>query len=88
MNFYMFLQRNSKSHLKVFWGTRKNGRWKKNPRKNGPRENNVLQKLFSVKRMLENLNDFIFIDWFYYTHEKMFKVYLTILHAPNCRTLK
>ena len=30
----------------------------------------------------------IFIDWFHYTHKKMFDVYLTILHAPNCRTLK
>ena len=61
--------------------------------KNGPRKiglrKNVLQKLFSVKRMLGNLNNFfIFIDWFHYTHEKMFDVHLTILHAPNCRTLK
>ena len=49
-------------------------------RKNGPRKN-VLQKLFSVKRMLGNLNDFfIFIDWFHYTHKKMFDVYVMILH--------
>ena len=57
-------------------------------RKNGPRKN-VLQKLFSVKRMLENLNDFfIFIDWFHYTHKKMFDVQLMTLHAPNCRILQ
>ena len=60
---------------------------KKNSRKNGPRKI-VLQKLFSVNRMLGNLNLFIFIDWFHYTHKKMFDVHLTILHAPNCRTLK
>ena len=56
---------------------RKNGRRKNGPRKIGPREigvrkndprkirprKNVLQKLFSGKRMLGNLNDFfIFID--------------------------
>ena len=42
------------------------------PEKNGPRKN-VLQKLFSVKKMLGNLNDFlIFIDWFHYTHKKKF----------------
>ena len=63
------------------------------PRKNGPRtmrpRKNVLQKLFYVKKMLGNLNDFfIFIDWFHYTHKKMFDVHVTILHAPNCRTLK
>ena len=46
-------------------------------------------KLLSVKRMLGNLNDFfIYFDWFYYTHKKVFDVHLTILHAPNCRTLK
>ena len=34
-------------------------------RKNGPRKN-FLRKLFSVKRMLGNLNDFfIFINWFH-----------------------
>ena len=50
---------------------------------------NGLKKLFSVKRMLVNLNNFfIFIDWFHYTHKNMFDVHLTILHAPNCRTLK
>ena len=49
----------------------------------------VLQKLFSVKRMLGNLNDFFtFIDWFHYTHKKIFDVHLTIVHALNCRTLK
>ena len=43
-------------------GPRKNGPRKIGPRKNGPRKN-VLQKLFSVKRMLGNLNDFfIFIN--------------------------
>ena len=51
-------------------GTRKNGPrknchrkmvpGKNGPRKNGPRKN-VLQKLFSVKRMLENLNDFFIV---------------------------
>ena len=49
-------------------GRRKNGPRKIGPRKHGPRENdprkigprkNVLQKLFSVKRMLGNLNDFL-----------------------------
>ena len=40
------------------------------PGKNGPRKN-VLQKLFSVKRMVGNLNDFfIFIDSFHCTHTK------------------
>ena len=53
---------------------------KNGPRKIGPREN-VLQKLFSVKRMLGNFNDFfIFINWFHYTHRKKFDVYFTILH--------
>ena len=66
---------------------------KKNPRKNGPRKigprKNVLKKLFSVKRMLGNLIDFIIlIDWIQYTHKKMFDVHLTTIHAPNCRTLK
>ena len=61
--------------------------------KNGPRKNapwkNVLQKLFSVKKMLGNLNDFfIFIDWFHYTHKKMFDFHLTILQSLNCKTLK
>ena len=57
---------------------------KNDPRKNGlekigPRKN-VLQKLFSVETMLGNLNDFfIFINWFHYTHKKMFDVYTTIL---------
>ena len=69
-------------------GPRKYGPRKIGPRKNGPRKN-VLQKLFSIKRMLGNLNAFfIYIDWFHYTHKKMFDVHLTILHAPNCRTLK
>ena len=64
-------------------GPRKNGPWKIGPRKN------ILQKLFSAKRILGNLNVFfIFTDWFHYTHKKMFDVHLTILHAPNCRTLK
>ena len=58
----------------------KNGPRKNDPRKIGLRKN-VLQKLFSVKRMLGNLNDFfIFIDWFHYTHKNMFDVYVTILH--------
>ena len=49
--------------------------------KNGPRKN-LLQKSFSVKRMLGNLNDFfIFINWFHYTHKKMFDAYVTILHT-------
>ena len=71
-------------------GPRKNGLRKNGPRKIGPRKNgsrkigarkNVLPKLFSVERMLGNLNDFfIFINWFHYTHKKMFDVYVTILH--------
>ena len=66
-------------------GSRKNGPRKISPRKIGSRKNgprkNVLQKLFSVKRMLGNLNDFfIFINWFHYTHKNMFDVYDTILH--------
>ena len=41
-------------------------------------------KLFCVKRMLGNLNDFfIYFDWFYYTQKKMFNVHLKILHAPK-----
>ena len=53
---------------------------KNGPRKIGPRKN-VIQKLFSVKRMLGNLNSFfVFIAWFHYTHTKMYDVYLTILH--------
>ena len=67
---------------------RKNGPRKKGPRKNGPRKN-ILKKLFSVNRMLGNLNDFyIFIDWFHYTHKNMFDGHVTIRHASNCRTLK
>ena len=79
-------------------GPRKNGPQKNSPLgkkspKNGPRRNgprkNFLKKFFPVKRMLGNLNDFfIFIDWFHFTHENMFDVHLTILHAWNCRTLK
>ena len=31
--------------------------------------------------MLGNLNDFfIFINWFHYTHKKMFDAYVTIVH--------
>ena len=66
-------------------GPRKNGTRKIGPRKNGlpkidPRKN-VLKKLFSVKKMLGNLNDFfIFINWFHYTHKKIFDVYVPILH--------
>ena len=57
-----------------------NGPRKIGPRKNGPRKN-ILQKLFSVKTRLGNLNEFfIFINWFHYTHKKMFDVYITILH--------
>ena len=68
-------------------GPRENGTRKNGPRRNGPRKN-LLKKLFSVKRMLGNSKDFfIFIDRFHYTHIKMFDVHLTILHAPNCRTL-
>ena len=56
------------------WSPRKNGPWKIGPRKI------VLQKLFPIKRMLGNLNDFfIFIDWLHYTHKNMFDVFLTIL---------
>ena len=74
-------------------GTREKGPRKNGPQKNGPLEKNprknVLKKLFSVKKMLGNLNHFhIIIDWFHYTHKNMFDVHLTILHAPNCRTLK
>ena len=36
---------------------RKNGPLEKNPRRNGPRKS-ILKKLFSVKRMLGNLDDF------------------------------
>ena len=58
------------------------------PQFNGPR-NNILQKLFSVIKILRNLNDFfIFIKWFHYTHKNMLDVHLTILHAPNYKTLK
>ena len=61
-------------------GPRKNGTRKIGPRKNDPRKN-FLQKFFSVKRMLGNLNEFfIFINWFHYTHKKMFDAYVTILH--------
>ena len=60
---------------------------KKSPERRSPEK--CPQKLSSVKRMLENLNDFfIFMDWFHQTHKKMFDIHLTILHAPNCRTLK
>ena len=49
-------------YIYATYGTRKKGPLEKNPRINGPRKN-VLKKLFSVKRMLGNLNDFlIFID--------------------------
>ena len=66
-------------------GRQKNGARKIGPRKNGPRKigprKNLLQKLFSVKIMLGNLNDFfIFINWFHYTHKKMFDAYVKILH--------
>ena len=62
---------------------RRIGRWKNGSRKN------VLQKLFSIKRMLGSLNDFfIFIDGFPFIHKKTFDVHLTILHAPNCTPLK
>ena len=58
------------------------------PAKLVPRKN-ILKKLFSVERILGNLNDFfIFIDWFHYTHKKVFDVHVTILHTPNCRKLK
>ena len=61
-------------------GSRKNGPRKIGFRKIGPQEN-VLRKFFSVKRMLGNLNDFcIFINWFHYTHKRIFDVYVTILH--------
>ena len=60
-------------------GTRKNGPRKNRPQKIGPRKNgprnsgprkNVLQKLFFIKTMLGNLNDFsIFINWFHYTQK-------------------
>ena len=46
-------------------------------------------KIILQKRVLGNLDDFfIFIHWFHFTHKKMFDVHLTILHVPNCRTLK
>ena len=49
-------------------GLRKSSPQKIGPRKIGPRKN-FLQKLFSVKNMLGNLNDFfIFINSFHYTH--------------------
>ena len=61
------------------WSPKNGTRVKWSP-KNGPRKN-ILQKLFSIKTMLGNLKDFfIFIDWFHYTHKKMFDVYITILH--------
>ena len=61
-------------------GPRGNGYRKSGPRKIGPWKN-FLQKLFSVKRMLGNLNDFfIFINWFHYTRKKIFDAYVTILH--------
>ena len=78
-------------------GPRKNGpreKWspENGPRKNGPRKigprKNVLQKLFSVKKMLGNLNDFfIFINWFDYTQKDVWRSRHDPTYAPNCRTL-
>ena len=67
---------------------RKNDPRKKGLRKNGPRKN-VLKIMVFRQKNTRNLTDFfIFIDWFHYTHETMFDVYLTILHALHCGTLK
>ena len=60
--------------------------WNNNTRKNGPLENWYPEK-WSPEKCPSSLF-FIFIDWFHYTHKKMFDVHLTILHSPNCRTLK
>ena len=69
-------------------GPRENGPRKIGPWKIGPRKN-VLQKLFSVKRMLGNLMDFfIFINWLHYTHKKMFDVYVTILPTSMYQTVE
>ena len=58
----------------------KNGPRTSGPRQIGPRKN-FLQKFFSVKIMLGNLNDFfICINCFHYTPKKMFDAYVTILH--------
>ena len=49
----------------------------------------IPSKIVCVKRMLGNLNRFfIFNNCCHYTHKKMFDVHLTILHVPNCRTIK
>ena len=46
------------------------------PEKNGPRKISLREK-----GSPESLNDFfISINWFHYTHKKMFDVYVTILH--------
>ena len=65
-------------------GPRKNGPRKIDPRKVGPRKSgprkNVLQKLFSVKTMLGNFNDFHFYQLIPTHTQKMFEVYVMILH--------
>ena len=55
-------------------GPRKIGPRKNSPRKVGPRKN-VLQKLFSVKRMLGNLNDFSFLSFDSTTHTKRYSTF-------------
>ena len=74
-------------HRKI--GPRKNGPWKNSPRKIGLRKN-VLQKLFSVKRMLGNLNDFFyFCRWILlHTQKDVWRLRHDPTYAPNCRTLK
>ena len=67
---------------------------KKNPRKNGPLEKwspgkKILGKIvFRQKNAGKFEQIFYFFHWFHYTHKNMFDFHLTILHAPNCTTLK
>ena len=65
-------------------GLRKMVPGKIGPREIGPRKN-VLLKLFSVKRMLENLDDFLNFYRLIPLHTQK-DVWRS--HAPNCRTLK
>ena len=60
---------------------------KNGPQKNGPRKN-FLQKLFSVKRMLGNLNDFHFYQLIpLHTQKNVWRLRHDPTYVPNCRTL-
>ena len=61
---------------------------KSGPRKNGLRRNGPQKSGFQKNGHRKNLNDFFYFYRFHCTHKKMFEIHLTILHAPNCRTLK